>query len=131
MRKKRVLVVLITAAMVFVAGLFIRGIKHPIQRSPSKNIEVKIGERFIIGLGANHTTGYQWQLASLASPNILGLVSNEYRPVEPNRIGAGGKEVWTFKATGKGKAGLIFNYVRPWEKDAKPAETVDFLITVR
>lgn len=131
MRKKRVQVVLITAVMVFTAGLFIRGIKHPLRRSPSKNIEVKTGERFIIGLGANHTTGYQWQLASPADPNILEFVSSEYRPVEPGRIGAGGKEAWTFKATSKGKAEIIFNYVRPWEKDAKPAETVVFLITVR
>ncbi|MFA5114988.1 MAG: protease inhibitor I42 family protein [Candidatus Omnitrophota bacterium] len=131
MLKKRILVILITAAMVFVAGLFIREAKHPGQRGHSKNVEVKQGERFIIGLGANHTTGYQWQLVFSPDPNILELVSSEYRPVNSGRVGAGGKEVWTFKAVGKGKAGLIFNYVRPWEKDAKPAETVDFLITVR
>lgn len=131
MFKKRILVILITAAIVFAAGLFMRGIKYPLQRSPSKNIEVKTGERFIIGLGANHTTGYQWQLASPADSNILELASSEYRPFDSNRVGTGGKEVWTFKAVGKGRARLIFNYLRSWEKDAKPAETVDFLITVR
>jgi len=130
MAKRRLIVILVTAIIVVAAGLLSYKNKHPVYNSPVKNIEVKAGQRFIIRLDANPTTGYQWQLVQPLDPNILELVSSEYRPTETKLVGAGGKEVWTFKAVGAGKAKLSLKYVRPWEKDAKPAEREDFIIVV-
>jgi len=130
MAQRRVVVILITAIILVAAGLLSYKGKHPKYSSPVKSIEVKAGQRFIIRLDANHTTGYQWQLVQPLDPNILELVSSEYRPVEAKLVGAGGKEAWTFKSVRPGKAKVSFKYLRPWEKDAKPAETEDFIIVV-
>jgi predicted secreted protein len=47
------------------------------------------------------------------------------------RVGAGGKEVWTFKAAGEGSPTIHFKYVRPWEKDVPPADKKDFVIMIK
>ena len=130
MAKRKLIVILVTAIIVVAAGLLSYKNKHPVYNSPVKNIEVKAGQRLIIRLDANPTTGYQWQLAQPLDPNILELVSSEYRPTETKLVGAGGKEAWTFKSVRPGKAKVSLKYLRPWEKDAKPAETEDFIIVV-
>jgi predicted secreted protein len=45
-------------------------------------------------------------------------------------VGAGGVEVWRFKAMKAGRQGLQFEYRRPWEKGAPPAKIVTFSVTV-
>jgi inhibitor of cysteine peptidase len=46
-------------------------------------------------------------------------------------VGAGGTEIWTFRAVRKGKTTLTLGYVRPWEKGIAPVKTVSWPITVR
>ncbi|MFH1553175.1 MAG: protease inhibitor I42 family protein, partial [Candidatus Omnitrophota bacterium] len=62
---------------------------------------------------------------------VVRLVSSEYKAVESKLIGSGGKETWTFKAVGAGKADILFKYVRPWEKDTPPAKKEAFSIVVK
>jgi inhibitor of cysteine peptidase len=45
--------------------------------------------------------------------------------------GAGGTELWTFKAVGAGKTTIALNYARPWEKDIPPAKSETFTVDVR
>ena len=46
-------------------------------------------------------------------------------------VGAGGTEIWTFRAVREGKTTLTFGYVRPWEKGIAPVKTVAWPVTVR
>ena len=105
--------------------------EKPEADSPEQVMEVRVGKNFVITLGSNPTTGYQWQLASPLEEAILKLVSSKYVPDKPQRIGSGGKEAWTFKAIGKGKVTLVFHYVRPWEKGVPPVKQATFAVTVR
>jgi len=130
MAKRRLILILLTAIIVFGVGLSASKNKHPSGSSPVKTIEVRAGERFIIRLDSNRTTGYQWELVRPLDADILELVSSEYRPAESKLVGAGGKEVWTFKAVGPGKARVSFKFLRPWEKNVKAVESVDFIIMV-
>ena len=98
---------------------------------PSLEIEVAPGQHFTLVLDSNATTGYLWEIISPKESTIIRLVGSEYRKLQTGLIGAGGKEVWIFEATGKGKTEIIFKYIRPWEKDVPPAKTVTFKVNIK
>lgn len=100
--------------------------------NPDVPIEVKAGQEFTIALESNRTTGYGWQLAEPLDENILKLVGSEYRSSATTPLpGAGGKEIWTFKAVAPGKTTVSLKYVRPWEKNVPPIQTAAFAVVVR
>ncbi len=104
---------------------------------PSSPVVVSAGEKFSLNLKSNPTTGYQWQLARPLNENVVRFVdktftpSAEATPSGPKIVGAGGVEVWTFEATGKGTAEVPLVYVRPWEKDGKAEGSARFRVEVR
>lgn len=97
----------------------------------AKTIEVRVGKNAVITLESNHSTGFQWQLAKPLETDIIEFKNTEYVPSNTGRIGAGGKEVWTFKTLKKGKVEISLIYVRPWEKDKPPARQEAFVIIVK
>jgi len=99
--------------------------------SPGGTVAVNTGRRFAIRLQSNPTTGYGWQLAKPLDEKIVVQVTNDYIHPESSLMGAGGHEVWIFKAVGQGQAEISLKYVRPWEKDRPPAETNVFTVVVK
>ena len=95
-----------------------------------KEIHSKAGSSFTVVLAANHTTGYSWRLAKPLNVDLLKQVSDVYNQVSSPRMGAGGKEVWTFEALSKGATDIEFEYARPFEKDAAPVNTAKFHIII-
>jgi predicted secreted protein len=97
-----------------------------------EQIEVLAGKEFSITLVANHTTGYSWRLATTLDPATLKQISNTYteRKSDPNEVGAPGEEVWTFASAAQGTVPLVFEYVRPFEKDTRPVKTSKFLVRI-
>jgi inhibitor of cysteine peptidase len=132
-RRRGVVVLWIVAVLlILTAGCGGKGAQPPVEESdPTQPIEVRVGEEFVIILKANPTTGYQWQLAQPLDEGKVELVGSEYKAPEGDRVGAGGTEVWTFKAVGAGKTTIALEYVRPWEKDAPPAETRAFTVVIQ
>jgi len=98
--------------------------------NPGAPIQVKAGQNFTIRLQSNPTTGYGWQL-SKALDNKISLVTNAYIPPDSKLCGAGGHEVWTFKAIEQGQAEISMKYVRPWEKYQPPARTNVYAVMVK
>lgn len=90
---------------------------------PGKTLMLNCGGCFVVRLPANPTTGYGWQLALPLNERIVVLVTNDYIAPATQLVGAGGEEVWSFKAVGRGRAEIAFRYVRPWEKNRPPAKT--------
>lgn len=101
------------------------------EKNATGQIEVEVGRDFSMTLASNATTGYHWELAAALDEAIVKLVSSTYQAPKTGLIGAGGQEIWTFKAVGLGETVIRLNYVRPWEKDATPAETASYKVTVR
>jgi predicted secreted protein len=97
---------------------------------PSKPIHASVGQTFSIELTSNPSTGYGWQIGKSLNAVVLQLVGNIYDEAQSTKIGAGGKEIWTFKAVGKGTATIEMTYGRPWEKNTPAAKTSSFQITV-
>ncbi len=95
-------------------------------------IEAEKNVQFQIVLEANHTTGYQWQLAEPLDDSILEIVNTQYakKSGEGTAVGAGGEETWTFEPVGLGDAKISLELVRPWETGVKAAEEKVFSVTV-
>jgi inhibitor of cysteine peptidase len=96
-----------------------------------KPITVKVGQEFKLTLQCNATTGYQWVLAKPLDEKLVKLLGNEYKRLDSKLVGSGGDMVWTFQALAEGKAEIGLNYVRSWEKGAKPAETTNFVVVIK
>lgn len=94
------------------------------------NIEVNSGEDFIITLETNYVTDFRWQLKDAMNKDILELVNVEYKLGYARFLGAGGEEVWTFRARKAGKTKISLIYVRPWEANVPAAKEKTFNVTV-
>jgi predicted secreted protein len=95
------------------------------------DVSLKVGAVLEVRLEANHTTGYSWVFAPAVNPVLMRQGRAVYQEhVAGSTVGAGGVEVWRFKAVKAGKQGLQFEYRRPWEKGSPPAKVVMFTVTV-
>lgn len=101
---------------------------------PRRAVELAPGTQLVVRLASNPTTGYRWQLTGV--PAVLASEGEAvYEPSprvesEPLRTGAGGTEVFTFRAARAGSGSLAFRYLRPWETGVTPARTLDVEIRV-
>ncbi len=102
----------------------------PVYSDDATVIEVSAGGEFTISLDSNPTTGYSWDFSRLPDPEVVELLDSSYQPPETPRIGAGGRQVWTFRAAGPGKTGIALEYFRPWEKGVPPARKAVFTVVV-
>lgn len=117
---------IITVAVILFFVLF-----FAIKYSKNSNIiKVKAGNSFTITLNSNPTTGYRWKIAGPVDERLIKLLSSGYIAPETGLAGAPGKQEWVFKAITRGKVIIPFDYTRPWEKDAQPAETDNFFIII-
>ena len=97
---------------------------------PGEPIKVKVGQDFALKMESNPTTGYGWRCSKALDGKVIQFVTNAFIPPDSKLMGAGGHEVWTFKAIGGGQAEISMKYIRPWEKD-QPARTNVFTVIVK
>jgi len=93
--------------------------------------ETTIGRSFTIVLDANPTTGYGWR-QSIKDPTVVAYVSDVYdaEASDPQVVGGGGTNTFTFKALAKGTTTITLTYARPWE--SVPAiQTRTITVTVK
>jgi inhibitor of cysteine peptidase len=92
---------------------------------PGTTIRVGAGDTFAIELAGNPTTGYMWQ------PDVdsqhLELLGQEFEP-GGGGVGAGGKEIFRFRALRAGDTEIAFAYRRPWDKGSR--ETSSFQVAI-
>jgi copper homeostasis protein (lipoprotein) len=93
-----------------------------------QTIEVEPRQRVFVVLGSDRATGYGWTLAS--GPGSFTSVGDPVYAQGAAR-GAGGTEIWLFRASTSGKQELSFQYRRPSEQGVPAARTVSFSISVR
>lgn len=83
---------------------------------PDQAIHVSEGDRFAVALKGNPTTGYTWHLAYDAG--YLELLDQDFEP-HGEGIGAGGKEIFVFRALTAGLTTITGEYRRPWDQQAR------------
>jgi len=103
------------------------------KQANGKTVTVAKGQRIVIRLAGNPTTGYSWALAKLEGDAVeqVGKVQYEPKRVPRGIVGSGGTFRFTFKAVKLGKATLRLAYRRPWEKKKPPAETFTLTVQVK
>jgi predicted secreted protein len=102
----------------------------PVYLDPKVPIKQQVGDRFILALASNPSTGYSWKSVALGEGKVLKLIHSAFQPPEKQIPGRGGEERWTFQAVGKGHTTVKLDYLRPWEKNTPPAKTAVFDVTV-
>ncbi len=83
-----------------------------------QTVEVRAGQTLNVGLKANPSTGYTWEVSQ-----PLGFLQLQGEPefkADTNAIGAPGRLTLQFKVTGAGSGPLQLVYHRPWEKGVAP-----------
>ena len=98
-----------------------------------KTIEVIVGQKLIIALKGNPTTGYSWRIKKIEGDAITQIGKVKYLPREhaPRMVGAGGIYIFTFRAQKVGVSKLLLVYKRAWEKSKPPARTFTATINVK
>jgi inhibitor of cysteine peptidase len=84
-------------------------------------VHVPVGELLVVSLASNATTGYSWSLVTDDSRVLPSVGKPTYESPHSQLAGAGGEEVFKFKAAEIGKTMLELHYQRPWEKNTPPA----------
>ncbi|HWI56151.1 MAG TPA: protease inhibitor I42 family protein, partial [Bacillota bacterium] len=95
-----------------------------------KPMIVQVGRPFTLSLASNPTTGYHWQFATPLDEMHLKLLKAEYKKPESNWAGNEGTEIWEFKPLAEGETQIQLKYARPWETDAAPVHTTNFLVKI-
>ena len=102
------------------------------QKHISQQIEVTAGESIKVTLGSNPTTGFQWEQPVISDEAVIEQEGqSEFVPPQEQIPGAGGKEIWTFKALKAGNTTVSMEYSRPWEGGEKAEWTFNLTVTVR
>ncbi len=94
-------------------------------------VSAELGQRVILTLESNASTGYQWTLVEEPDTDVLAFVSSRYvEPGDSELVGASGAEVWEWDAVGEDSTVLRLEYVRPFEP-GNVAEEFEVTVEVR
>lgn len=102
------------------------------EKNNGENINLNEGDIINVRLESNITTGYSWELSGETDPDIIMLESSTYEELQKDKnvTGAGGSEIFFFKAVSAGKTDIVLEYLRPWEEDVQPVDIFVIKVTV-
>jgi inhibitor of cysteine peptidase len=97
-----------------------------------KQINLVVGQPFMVQLASNPTTGYRWiyQQQGTAILEPVGEPRYLSGPAAIGMVGGGGTEYFMFKAKSIGQQTLKLEYLRPFERDVPPVQTVSYNLVV-
>jgi inhibitor of cysteine peptidase len=98
--------------------------------SISNEFEVEVGDKVMVKLCSNHSTGFKWDY-EMVGKAVLKEEDYDYEePEDENLVGAPGTEVWTFEAVEIGNTEVHLEYSQPWEGDTNNEWSYTMQITV-
>ncbi|MCX6959618.1 MAG: protease inhibitor I42 family protein [Verrucomicrobia bacterium] len=103
------------------------------EKENGKDLWMDRGDLLVFRLPSNPSTGYSWSVAA-SKPGLLlqqAEATCEIPKFAKGRVGAGGTEVWSFRAERAGMLTLTFSYARVWEKGGPPVRTLSWPVTIR
>ena len=94
-----------------------------------RTIDLKRGDKLIVELEGNPTTGFSWTMADLES-DVLKAEGEPEFSADPGMVGGSGTFTFTFAAARSGTMLLKLLYHQAWDKETPPAKTFDVTVTV-
>lgn len=97
-------------------------------------VELEQGQILVITLESNPTTGYSWEVVETQASILEQMGEAEFKQSEtgePPLVGAGGWEIFRFKAVSAGQMTLKLGYQRPWEEGVAPLKSFSIQVVVR
>lgn len=101
----------------------------PSYTAKQMKIRAKVNQPFQLRMDVTSGTGYSWQPQGPLPPGVT-LLGVFQRPSSKMLPGGPGQEVLVFRAHDVGVVHLALEYVRPWERNTKPAKIAIFTLTV-
>ncbi|MCX5996625.1 MAG: protease inhibitor I42 family protein [Chloroflexi bacterium] len=98
-----------------------------------QDISVKMGNKVVVTLCSNPTTGFQWsEKAQIGDPQVLEQKSYKFvAPADTGMVGVPGNAVWTFEAMGLGTSTVYLEYSRNWQGGEKAVQTFKLNVLVQ
>jgi len=96
-------------------------------------VELEQGQILVVTLESNPTTGYRWELAETKESILEQMGEAEFKQSQtggPPLVGAGGWEIFRFKAISAGQMTLQLVYRRSWEEGVEPVKTFSIQVLV-
>jgi inhibitor of cysteine peptidase len=97
-------------------------------------VSAAVGDRIVIKLDENPSTGYRWRLKLGPGLKLLKdtFVGPSYSPSpSPAIVGAGGVRSWLVEVEKPGVLTITGAYFRPWESASKSAERFALTISAK
>jgi inhibitor of cysteine peptidase len=96
-------------------------------------VELAKGDKLLVKLAANPTTGFTWVIASKEDDKLKSAGKPDYEPANKDKkiVGGGGTQTFTFTAQAVGEVQVEMQYKRPFEKDKDSAKTYKFKVTIK
>lgn len=100
----------------------------------TKSIDARQGDRFVVALPGNVTTGFQWRQEPPADKAILTSAAPTYASAPPAGcpacVGYGGTFLFELVAAGPGSTKVHFAYVQAGRDPPPPTEEVTIVVNV-
>ena len=96
-----------------------------------KSISVSVGNQLEVSLSGNPTTGYSWEVKSVDATILEQVGEPQFSSDNPNLVGSGGIQTFTFDVKKSGSVTLELIYHRPWETDVEPLQTFSIQVEVK
>ncbi len=94
-------------------------------------VTLKSGNVLVLSLDSNPSTGYRWEVRDINTSILEQIGTSEYRASEvkdPPVVGAGGTEIFHFRAITEGTNSLQLIYKQPWETEAEDHYELNVLV---
>jgi len=118
----------IFAVAMIIATMTIGGCTPKQTSEEITQFDIAIGETFTVTLESNPTTGYLWSAGF--DDEMLEQEIAEFIPADnPELVGAGGEQVFTFRGISAGVTELTLKYMRPWES-VQPIDERTYTVTI-
>ncbi len=128
MKKLMILVTVVVIATSLVAGC----VEVKTYTDSGQTIDIGVNQEFFIALGANPTTGYDWEVS--LDETILELVEMTYKLAEEAEeykvVVGSGVDYFRFKALKAGEAEITMVYKRSWEEPTPQDVTKVFTVSI-
>lgn len=107
--------------------------EDPSRANVTQAIDLETDQVLTVTVCSNPTTGFEWELADISSPDVIEEAGHEYIGPEDGgtpTAGAAGQEVWRFRALDGGESTISLSYNQPWDGGEKGIWTLDVTVTV-